>query len=76
MPTVHREHGLRFIVFTDDHPPPHVHVEGRGTAKVALVPQVAILYDRGLSRADARRVLDVVEEQRDAMLEAWNRIHE
>lgn len=34
MVTVHREAGLRFIIFVDDHPPPHVHVVGDGKAKI------------------------------------------
>jgi len=75
MPTIHREHGLNFVVYIDDHPPPHVHVTGRGAAKIALEPAVEILYSRGLSKADIGRILDVVRSQRDMMLEAWKRIH-
>jgi len=75
MPTVHREHGLSFVIYTDDHPPPHLHVTGRGTAKVALEPAVALVSSRGLSRADAKRILDVIGSHRSAMLEAWSRIH-
>ncbi|PWG01323.1 DUF4160 domain-containing protein [Sphingosinicella humi] len=36
MVTVHREAGLRFIIFVDDHEPAHVHVIGDGTAKINL----------------------------------------
>ena len=75
MPTVHREHGFRFIVYTDDHPPPHVHVTGTGSAKIALSPEVAIVHARGLSNVDIRRVLNVVEEHRESMMAAWDRIH-
>jgi hypothetical protein len=75
MPTVHRDHGLKFVVYIDDHPPPHIHVTGRGIAKVALEPAVALLHSRSLSKADIGRILEVVRSQRSMMLEAWNRIH-
>jgi hypothetical protein len=75
MPTVHREHGMSFVVYTDDHPPPHVHVTGRGTAKITLTPIVGVLGARGMSKADTARALAVVKSHRDMMLDAWDRIH-
>ncbi len=75
MPVVFRERGLNFVVYVDDHPPPHVHVIGDGVAKIDLEPAVALVHCRGLSKADVRRALDVVESHRPAMLEAWKRIH-
>ena len=32
MVTIYRAHGLRVIIFTDDHEPAHVHVFGDGQA--------------------------------------------
>jgi len=34
MVTVYRAHGLRVVIFVDDHEPAHVHVFGDGEAKV------------------------------------------
>ena len=75
MPTIDREHGLNFVIYVDDHLPPHVHVMGRGTARIMLEPAVALDYARGLSKADIGRALDVVESRQLEMLEAWKRIH-
>jgi hypothetical protein len=37
MVTVHRAYGFRFVIFANDHSPPHVHVFGQGgEAKIAL----------------------------------------
>ena len=36
MPTIHREHGLRFAIHTDDHEPAHVHVIGDGEMKIII----------------------------------------
>jgi len=34
---IYRAHGLRVIIFTDDHEPAHVHVFGDGQAKINLI---------------------------------------
>ena len=75
MPTIHREHGLNFVVYVDDHPPPHVHVTGRGTAKITLEPAIVLDYARGLSKADIGRALDVIGSRHLEMLDAWKRVH-
>ena len=36
MVTIHRAHGLRFMIFVDDHEPPHVHVFGYGELKIVI----------------------------------------
>lgn len=37
MVTVLRAHGLRVVIFSNDHQPAHVHVFGDGQAKVNLL---------------------------------------
>lgn len=34
MPTVHRFHGLRVVIYPNDHRPAHVHVMGKGCEAV------------------------------------------
>jgi|GraSoiStandDraft_17_1057272.scaffolds.fasta_scaffold676330_1 Domain of unknown function (DUF4160) len=79
MVTVHRAHGFRFVIFVNDHSPPHVHVFGQGgEAKVILEGQDGIKLDwvAGISRADLRRVLQEVERKRNELIAIWRRIHE
>ena len=78
MVTVFRAHGLRFVIFSDDHEPAHVHVFGDGEAKINLVgpgdvPELVWMV--GLSRTDVRRAFKVVAERRDELLERWSEIH-
>lgn len=78
MPTVLRAHGLRVVIYTDDHPPPHVHVIGAGETKIALdetASAVVVVWTVGASFAEARRALRLVQEERMMLLERWNRIH-
>ncbi len=78
MVTVHRAHGLRVVIFVDDHAPAHVHVFGDGEAKINLlgadgVPEM--LSAAGMSRADLRRAMRIVKEQQAYLLERWSEIH-
>ena len=76
MVTVHSAHGCRYVIFTNDHDPPHVHVFGQGAeAKLSLDP-VALLWSAGFKKADLRRILKEVQAQRDLLMEKWNEIHD
>lgn len=58
MITVHRAHGLRFVIFVDDHEPAHVHVFGDGEAKINLAGAAGepeLIFAIGMTRADIRR---------------------
>ena len=45
MPTVLRVGGYRFIIFTNDHNPPHIHVQrAEGGAKISLQPIEIVDY--------------------------------
>ena len=79
MVTIHRAHGLRFVIFLNDHEPAHVHVFGEGEAKINLTgasgsPEL-VWADR-MSRNDLRRAMRVVTERRNEMLAKWKEIHE
>lgn len=78
MPTVIREAGLRIVIYTDDHPPPHVHIFGAGETKVALSGQdgaPAVVRIVGADRRESRLALEIVREKRDYLLERWKDIH-
>ncbi len=78
MVTVHREAGLRISIFTDDHVPAHVHVRGDGHAKVALRGsggRPELVFSRGMSVSEARKMLRIVGEQQALLLARWDEIH-
>lgn len=75
MATVHRAFGCRFVIFTNDHDPAHVHVFGQGAeAKLSLDP-VALISSAGFKKPDLKRILKEVQDQRDLLLKKWNEIH-
>jgi hypothetical protein len=78
MVTVHREAGLRFIIFTDDHEPAHVHVIGDGNAKINLAGpdgKPELVSNDGLKMGDLRKAMRIVTEQQAPMLKRWNEYH-
>jgi hypothetical protein len=75
MPVVLRESGLRYFFFSNEGSPresPHVHVKGGGRdAKIWLEPEIAIADSYGFNSRQLARMLDVVTQNRDIILEAW-----
>lgn len=74
MPTLLDVEGFRFFFFSrEGTEPPHVHVEkGDGRAKLWLSP-VELVYARGLTRAETRRIRELTSEHAEDFLEKWRR---
>ena len=76
MPTVLRVHGLRFVIYPNDHMPAHVHIIGPGWVVVINLQGLEVREVVGsCSMRDARRVLNLVAEHSAALLEAWSVFH-
>ena len=86
MPKVFSEQGFEFWIYTDDHPPPHSHAirgtkKGRGKKSEVLIflgdeqTQPSIRANRGMRKADVKRVLSIVFRRQDELLAVWRRIY-
>ena len=74
VPTIHREHGLRFVIHTDDHEPAHVHAIGDGEMKIVVAANDGFplaVWSVGMKRGDERRAMDVVLERQTDFLARW-----
>lgn len=77
MPTVFEIFGLRFFFFSDDHDPVHVHVvKGDDEAKIAVMPEIELVYNHGLKAQDVKRALKLVKMYKDEIIAAWNEYHD
>jgi hypothetical protein len=75
MPTVLRESGYQFIIFTSDHPPPHVHVRHEGKlAKVGLNP-VEFLRTGGFNSGEQSKILQIIHDNLTYLLTEWDKLH-
>lgn len=78
MVTVLRAHGLRVVIFANDHVPAHVHVLGDGEAKINLLGADGaphLVWADKMSRGEVRRAVRVVVEQQAFLLARWEDIH-
>jgi hypothetical protein len=78
MVTVLRAHGLRVVIYVNDHDPAHVHVFGDGEAKINLLGaggSPELIWADGMSRGEVRRALRIVTDEQAALLARWEEIH-
>jgi hypothetical protein len=75
MVTVLRAAGTRFVIYLNDHEPAHVHVYGDGEARIDIVHLRAI-SNRGMSKRDLGRGLNIIFENQTMLLRRWGQIHE
>jgi len=73
MPTIFILFGFRFMFYTNDHEPIHVHVvKGNISAKFTLFP-VDLIENNGLKPAELKLVESVIEENKEVISEHWNK---
>lgn len=76
MNVVLRAHGMRFIIFVDDHEPAHVHVRGDGRLKIDISQsKVRVLSAAGMKSNDMRRAVDTAQDNRESLLAMWRQMH-
>lgn len=76
MPTVLRQAGMDWRIFTNDHPPPHVHVKtSSGMVKIALDGQASIIGNTTAKIGDVRQARKITLDNEDYLLQEWDRIH-
>lgn len=78
MVTIYRAHGLRIVIFLDDHEPAHVHVFGDGQVKINLIGEnraPELVWAEGMKHGDIRRAMQIVAERQHEFLAKWKDIH-
>ena len=74
MVTVLRQHGMRFVVYTADHEPPHAHVVGEGEARIDII-NLVVISQGGMSDRDVRRAVLVIEANQQLFIDTWRKHH-
>lgn len=77
MPTVLRVDGFRFLILLPprEHGPAHVHVERGGATMIVELLTLLVRDVRGMSDADVRKAVRIVEENDGTLIAEWRRIH-
>lgn len=74
MVTILKQHGMRFVIYTADHEPPHVHVIADGEARIDI-GSLKVMTQGGLSDRDVRRAVTIIQANHDLFLDAWRKYH-
>ena len=74
MVTVLRQHGMRFVVYTADHEPPHAHVVGEGEARIDIM-NLVVISQGGMSDRDVRRAVLAIEAHQQLFIDTWRKYH-
>jgi hypothetical protein len=79
MPTIHRFHGLRVVIYPNDHRPAHVHVMGKGCEAVfrlnAPSGPPALRENYGFGSADLALIGAELARQQQRLVAAWKAMH-
>ena len=75
MPTILDLFGLKFIMFTHDHQPPHCHVKSvNGAAKFRITDKVELI-ESTLRPKEQKLAEYVIEENIDNIRAEWEKYH-
>ncbi|MDQ3812997.1 MAG: DUF4160 domain-containing protein [Armatimonadota bacterium] len=80
MPTVWRERGFRFVVFSEDHEPAHLHFFKAGDELVVNLgdedTRPWVRENHGMKPQTLRLAFNIVVRKQEFLLEKWRRIHD
>jgi Domain of unknown function (DUF4160) len=80
MPTVLQQGGFDFVIYSNDHQPSHVHVF-KGNAELVVNigdenTKPVVRENRGVTKkADFAKILRMVADNQNFLLEKWRKIH-
>ena len=73
MPQLFTVFGFRFMFYSNDHEPIHVHVVKAGAeARFQVEPEVQLLDNSGLKPAELKLAESLVEENKEMIIARWN----
>lgn len=72
MPTIFTLYGYRFMFYSNDHEPIHIHaVKGVSRAKFDLFPAVSLASSSGIKAHELKLLEQVVQDKRECIIEQW-----
>ena len=74
MPTVLREANRRYVIFTNDHPPPHVHVKAPGCECRVRIADGKVIDSAGFTGRELRDIVSQVGLHAATLQAVWDGI--
>ena len=71
MPTIFIFFGFRFLFYSNDHEPIHVHViKDSCEAKYGVNP-IELIYNHGFKKSEIALIESIIEDNKDIIIERW-----
>lgn len=75
LPIVLRDEGLNFMIFVNDHEPPHVHVTSGGRNGRFKISPPEVYTHNDFDGKTTKRILKKIAENHNYLLKKWNETH-
>ena len=62
-------------IWSNDHEPPHVHIEAPDASAIFLLDTLEVRESEGFSSRDIKRIREQLEMRKEKLLEKWEEIH-
>ena len=73
MPTVFTKDGFRFLFYSNDHTPIHVHVRhGNGEAVFEVEKDIILRESVGLKTKELIKAEDLAEQHKELIIQKWH----
>lgn len=72
MPTIFIFFGFRFMFYSDDHEPIHVHILKDGHEAKYNIENTEQIYNHGFKKHEVKLIESIIEENADVIKERWN----
>ncbi len=71
MPTIFIFFGFRFMFYSNDHDPVHVHIFKDGNEAKYNVTPIGLIYNHGFKKQELALIESIVEENKEIIIERW-----
>lgn len=75
---IDRVDAIKFEIYSNDHDPPHLHINKKGGFKLTMeIGTWKLIKERKISKNDLKKILNFIEDPKIQKLikEKWNEIH-
>ena len=71
MPTIFIFFGFRFMFYSNDYEPVHVHIFKDGNEAKYNVTSIEQIYNHGFKKQELALIESIIEENQDIIIERW-----
>jgi hypothetical protein len=72
MPTILRIQGYRFFFYSNDHSPPHIHIEKESSTAKFLLKNITLVKSRRFNSSQLSEIREIILQNRELLQQKWD----